>query len=410
MKKYVLAGASGRAYYMFAKQIVNKFSDIAEICGVYDANYVRAKLFAQDLGTFNAYEDFDLMLKETKPDAVIITTVDAYHHEYIIKTLEAGCDAITEKPMTIDPDKCRQILLAEKRTGKRVIVTFNYRFVPYVTKIKQLLKTNEIGEILSIDFEWILDKNMKVSAHGTSYFRRWNRYMAKSGGLLVHKSTHHFDMVNWWLDDEPEEVFAFGSLRIYGENGKIRGKNCRNCDHTKQCEFYKDITTDTIVSKFFTPAEHVDGYNKDNCVFAEDIDIYDTMSVNVKYKGGALLNYSLNAHSPYEGWRVSINGTEGRMEAEEIHSGILKEGLKTQVIKVFKENDNVVSYEIPIDFTGHGGGDERIVKMLLDETIPDPDNHMAGSRAGATSILIGACANISIKEKRMVNIQEKLNI
>ena len=73
------------------------------------------------------------MMKETKPDAAIITTVDKYHHEYIIKSLEYGCDAITEKPMTIDDEKCNAILEAEKRTGKKVIVTFNYRFAPYVT-------------------------------------------------------------------------------------------------------------------------------------------------------------------------------------------------------------------------------------------------------------------------------------
>ena len=116
------------------------------------------------------------MLKEAKPDAVIVTTVDRYHHEYIIRALEAGCDAITEKPMTTDAEKCNQILEAEKRTGKKVIVTFNYRFVPYVTRIKEMLKAGVIGEILNIDFEWILD-----TRHGADYFRRWHRYIENSG-------------------------------------------------------------------------------------------------------------------------------------------------------------------------------------------------------------------------------------
>ena len=271
MKTYAFAGASSRAHGMFAKPIVVEFHDVAKIVGVYDINFERAKLFAKDFGMFDAFEDFDNMIIETKPDIVIVTTVDAFHHEFIIKSLEAGCDIITEKPMTIDAKKCKEILEAEKRTGKNVTVTFNYRFNPYTTKIKKILKSKEIGRILSVDFEWILDKNMDVNAHGTSYFRRWNRYMAKSGGLLVHKSTHHFDLVNWWLEDVPVDVFAFGDLKIYGKNGKIRGENCRNCSYAEECGFYTDISKNEFTTEYFTAVESVDGYNKDNCVFAKDL-------------------------------------------------------------------------------------------------------------------------------------------
>ena len=96
--------------------------------------------------------------------------MDRFHHEYIIRSLEAGCDVITEKPMTIDDVRCRAILEAEKRTGRRVIVTFNYRFAPYVTRVKELLREGVIGKVLSVDFEWILD-----TRHGADYFRRWHR-------------------------------------------------------------------------------------------------------------------------------------------------------------------------------------------------------------------------------------------
>ena len=91
------------------------------------------------------YNDFDRMLAEARPDTVIVTTVDRYHHEYIIRALEAGCDVITEKPMTIDDAKCRAILDAEQRTGRKVTVTFNYRFSPYVTRVKELLREGAIG-------------------------------------------------------------------------------------------------------------------------------------------------------------------------------------------------------------------------------------------------------------------------
>ena len=70
------------------------------------------------------FANFDEMMKTVRPDTVIVTTVDRYHHEYIIKALEYGCDVITEKPLTIDEDKCNAILEAERKTGKKVIVTF----------------------------------------------------------------------------------------------------------------------------------------------------------------------------------------------------------------------------------------------------------------------------------------------
>lgn len=406
MKKFVLAGASNRAINMFAKPIKEELSEHAEILGVYDINIKRSQYINKECN-IPVFDNFDNMLESVKPDAVIVTTVDAFHHVYIIKALEAGCDAITEKPMTIDADKTRAILEAEKRTGKKVYVTFNYRFIPFMTKIKELISAGLVGEVYSVDFEWFLDRNMDISAHGTSYFRRWNRYMSKSGGLLVHKSTHHFDLVNWWINDKPKEVAAFGQLHRYGKNGEFRGEKCRTCDHKNKCEFYIDITQSDFEMNLYVAAEDVDGYYKDSCVFAEDIDIYDTMSVNVLYEKGTTLTYSLNAHSPYEGWRISINGSKGRIEADEPETGLLSHGL-SNTIKFFDHKDGISTYEVPIDRSGHGGGDKRIRRMIFVGDIPDPLNHQATSQDGALSVLIGAAANVSIKEKKIVKIDELL--
>ena len=191
MKTYVFAGASSRALGMFAKPMASEFSEACQILGVHDINIGRARKMSELAGGFPVFDNFETMLRETKPDRVIVTTVDAYHSDYIIKSLEMGCDVITEKPMTIDAERCRAILAAEKATGHKVIVTFNYRYAPFVTKIKELVAAGTIGEIFSVHFEWLLTRDMVYGAHGTSYFRRWNARMEKSGGLLVHKSTHH---------------------------------------------------------------------------------------------------------------------------------------------------------------------------------------------------------------------------
>lgn len=407
MKRYVLAGASNRAYFMYAQPMLGELKDYAVIAGVYDINPVRSEILGKECGGIPVYYDFDVMLKTVKPDAVIVTTVDAYHHEYIIKSLEAGYDVISEKPMTIDTQKVRAILEAEKQTGKKVYVTFNYRFAPFATRIKELIHSGLVGQIYSVDFEWLLDRNMNILAHGTSYFRRWNRYLEKSGGLLVHKSTHHFDLVNWWISDQPAEVSAFGKLNLYGAKGNFHGENCRTCPHKHECEFFYDMTKDEFNMKFYAGAEEKDGYYKDGCVFAKDIDIYDTMSVNVQYREGALLSYSLNAHSPYEGWRIAINGSMGRLEAENFESGILSQE-PVKRIKFFDLNNSVTTYEILRDDGGHGGGDVRIRRMLFIGDLPDPLGHQATSLDGAFSVMTGAAANVSIAEKRVVDIAQLL--
>ncbi len=224
MKRYALAGASKRALEMYVAPIMARFSDNAQVVGVFDVNAERAAFLSREAGGAPAFDDFDDMIQSTRPDCVIVTTVDRYHHEYIIRSLDAGCDVITEKPMTIDDEKVRAVLAAEQRTGRHVTVTFNYRFMPYVTRVKELLRAGAIGQVLNVDFEWYLDRK-----HGADYFRRWHRRKENSGGLLVHKATHHFDMINWWLDDEAERVFALGQRRVYGPTRAERGERCSTC-------------------------------------------------------------------------------------------------------------------------------------------------------------------------------------
>ena len=88
-------------------------------------------------------------------------------------------------------------------------MTFNYRYSPPRTQVKDLLMSGVIGDILSVDFHWMLDTH-----HGADYFRRWHRNKQNSGGLMVHKATHHFDLVNWWLSSVPELGLCPGASQV----------------------------------------------------------------------------------------------------------------------------------------------------------------------------------------------------
>src|SRR5690606_15388009 len=141
---------------------------------------------AAPVPTYHA-DDFDRMVAETKPDTIIVTSMDSTHHKYIIRAMELGCDAISEKPMTIDDEKARAIFDAIERTGRSLRVAFDCRYAPISTKVRELLMQGVVGRPLHVNFQWVLD-----TFHGADYFRRWHREKDKSGGLLVHKATHHF--------------------------------------------------------------------------------------------------------------------------------------------------------------------------------------------------------------------------
>lgn len=410
-KSYVFVGASQRGMDMFIKPMQKEFAEYCELKGIYDSNPGRAEAVGSRYN-IPVFDDFEKMILETRPDRVIVTTVDVYHSDYIIKAMEMGCDVVTEKPMTIDAERCNAILKTEKETGREVIVTFNYRYAPFMTKIKELVADGTVGDIFSVHFEWMLDRNMDVLAHGTSYFRRWNSRMAKSGGLLVHKSTHHFDLVNWWIGQQPEEVFAFANLNLYGASGSVKyaggmkGKNCRQCEYADKCGFRYDLGERD--QWLFAENEHIDGYFRDGCVYADDIDIYDTMSVNVRYNGGTLLSYSLNATCAYEGWRVSINGSKGRIEGYLPETGP-NASAPYHIIEFYDLDNKKTEYKIEnLCSEGHNGGDTKLQYNVFVGDKPDPLGHCAGTFDGAYSIITGAAANISIKEKRPVRVDEIL--
>ena len=225
-KRYVQVGLGGRARFFYLA-VAKDFKETSEITAFCDVNQSRMdfanKALIEECGmepvaTYK-FTEFDKMIKEQKPDAVLVTSIDRTHHTYIIRAMELGCDVISEKPMTIDEVKCQEILDAVKRTGRDLRVTFNYRYAPHNTKVRELIMNNTIGDVFSVHFEWLLN-----TSHGADYFRRWHRDKRNSGGLLVHKSTHHFDLVNFWLGVKPKRVFAFGDLMFYGrENAEKRG-------------------------------------------------------------------------------------------------------------------------------------------------------------------------------------------
>ncbi|HEY9247803.1 MAG TPA: Gfo/Idh/MocA family oxidoreductase, partial [Rariglobus sp.] len=425
--RYALVGTGGRAP-MFLDPIADTYRDHCELVGLCDISSIRMAWHRRRLASAYgappapAYvaADFDRMLIEQKPDTIIVCTPDYTHHEYIIRALDAGCDVISEKPLTTTGENYTAIAAAVRRSGRGVRTTFNYRWGVGATKVRELIAGGAIGRVKHVDFEYMLN-----TSHGADYFRRWHSQKKCSGGLLIHKSTHHFDLVNWWIDAIPDTVFALGDLAFYGKaNALARGQESLTAyprytgvDAARADPFRMVLDEDPTLKGLYFEAEADSGYLRDQNVFRECIDIEDTMSVMVKYRTGVMMSYSLNAFCPCEGFRASITGDAGRIEYVEEHASHIITGdrdIKTEshgeeptrltLHPLFEPSRRV---PIPKVDAPHGGGDPLIQEQIFSAHPPaDPFRRGAGHEQGAASLLIGAAANQALITGRPVRIAD----
>jgi len=366
--------------------------------------------------------DFDRMIADTRPDAVIVTTVDGTHHHYIIRAMELGCDVLTEKPMTVLPEAARAIFDAIERTGHALRVTFNYRYASAYTRLRQLVMEGAVGTPRLVDFSWMLD-----TSHGADYFRRWHRQKQNSGGLLVHKASHHFDLVNWWIGSWPDRVFALGDLAFYGAaSAAARGERYDYDRYTDQPQaagdpFALSLRSHRALTGLYLDAEADSGYRRDQNVFGEGVTIEDTMAVTARYRSGALLSYCLVAYSPWEGLRVAITGDRGRVELFERHGSHIIRGQDdeelaeeqslgaTQQLWHFPMFSAPRPVAIPEAAGGHGGGDTVLLEHLFSpDPPPDPFGRAASHLDGAAAILVGMAANRSMETGLPVDVDDLL--
>ncbi|GHJ85659.1 hypothetical protein NliqN6_2061 [Naganishia liquefaciens] len=387
-----------------------------------DSNQGRVKLYnrlLQELGQPQAAEysekDFEKMLDEENVEVLVVTTVDATHDRYIIPALKRGIKVLTEKPMTTDIEKCKAILRTVIETNNHLTVTFNYRFNPVHEKVQNVIAEGKIGKVLSVHFEWLLN-----TVHGADCepvqrgsqldFRRWHRSKDNSGGLMVHKSGHHFDLVNWWVNSSPKQVVGMGKTAFYGKrNGEENGwakdyKRAYGSDEAKKDPFALDMTVDETLKELYVDNERYDGYVRDSNVFGDDIAIEDDMSVLVRYENDVIMTYHLTAYSPWEGYRVMFNGSHGRLELEVVESthNSLDEpalvgpgsihGTRAMANAGHAKLSLHPLWQRPIDLpvfydhAGHGGGDKRLLSSIFGPLKGDEPEKEGASRMACTEV------------------------
>jgi len=431
-KNYALVGVGSRAQ-MYLEAMAGAHADVARLVAWADTNPGRmawsaARFPALGEPAVFALDELAGAVRERGIDTVIITTPDATHADYIVTALEAGADVVVEKPLTTTADGVRRIADAVERTGRDVTITFNYRYAPRNTALRRLIASGAIGEVTSVHFEWVLD-----TAHGADYFRRWHRDKANSGGLLIHKASHHFDLVNWWIADSPVKVYASGGLRFYGaDNAARRGLGPRpergTTDSELRDRFSLDLRRDPLFAGLYYEQEQHDGYLRDRDVFDAGITIEDNLSLVVDYAGGASMSYALNAHAPWEGYTVAVNGTAGRAELTVVERGavmldeqgdvvvdpsarpdlVVDEGARpvSERLVVQRHWEPAREVEIPHGEGGHGGGDALLLHEVFVGGETDPLGRAATWKDGVRAVVVGLAGNRSLETGDAVRIGE----
>lgn len=428
MKKIVICGLSNRGIHMFLKPLMRDFRGAASLVGLLDIDprrfevAVETEPLAKNVPFYEGEDEFDRMIRETGADTVIVASMDCTHVRYILRALEKNLDVISEKPMVTTAEDCRRVLAAEKKSKGKVTVTFNYRYAPAHRRVKELVLEGKVGRITSVDLNWYID-----TYHGASYFNRWNRMRENSGGLSIHKCTHHFDLINWWIDQKPVEVFAYGALNFFGPNGETNpsrqdGRRCGTCAQREDCIYKmrweprvgKAVIIDDHLGTVISSKPPYTGYQPDRCIFDSQINIEDTYVVSARYDQGAFLSYSVCFSAPYEGLRLAINGTKGRIELTEYDTAgtprlpFEAPPYTLDYLPLFGYGRERI--DVLPGIGGHGGGDG----VILAELFLGKDRHSAydisaGALDGAYTVCTGEAVWRSVREKRPIKLSELLH-
>jgi len=425
-----IVGTGNRAQ-LFTEGLAKRDAyDVAALC---DPNSVRMAFHNRILlaaGRRTAHQwppaRFDEMLRVERIELLVVTSVDATHDRYIEAALRAGVRVISEKPMTTDAVKAQNILDTVRSTGGSLAVAYNYRFNPVHRRVRSLLAEGAIGDLHSVHFEWMLDVS-----HGADYFRRWHRDKANSGGLMVHKASHHFDLVNWWLGAEPQLVYGHGQLAFYGpgqRHGYARDYlRAHGSAAALDDPFALQLADNATLRELYLDAEVEDGYYRDRNVFAPGVTIEDDMALLVGYDTGATMTYHLTAYSPAEGYRVMFNGSHGRLELEveestwtmphqrvasakgAVHGDLAAPTAGRTSITLRPLWSPPVDHTVDHDHAGHGGADARVLAALLDHG-PTDGADIADARQAALALVTGLAANRSFERGQPVRTADVLDL
>ena len=372
--KIIVVGAGGRGKDY--TDIMARFPEKFQVVGVAEPiesrrEYMRTK---HNIPAENCFDTWEKILEKPKfADAAIISTMDRMHFAPAMEAIRKGYNLLLEKPAAPTAEECLAIESEAKKYGVRILVCHVLRYSPFYVTLKSLIDKGEIGRVMSIQHAEGVG-----NVHQSHSFVRGNWGNAeKSSPMLLQKSCHDMDILQWLVSKECKRVSSFGSLTYFIKENAPEGSPdycIEGCPMAAECPYnavklyYDDKDNDWfrnaatgIVSPTDDEVAHAlrtTQYGK--CVFKCDNNVVDHQVVNLEFEDGTVVDFNMSAFNK-GGRYIRVMGTKGEILNRNT-DGILElykfeDGSKT-LIDIKTYGDTIVS--------GHGGGDEGIVHALYD--------------------------------------------
>lgn len=254
-----------------------------------------ACLEGRGIAVGQGFHDVGEMLAALRPDGVLIGSPNHLHLEHIRLSLEAGCRIFSEKPVVSDLAQSEELVRLLARYGaERLQVGLVLRSSPLFHAVCQLRDSGRLGRLVSME----ASENL-LPDHGGFIRRDWRRYQRYSGGYLIEKCSHDFDLYNALFASRASRVASFGGCDIFVPGNRA----LEDGPGEKGARRYRSWPVGW-------KEQEADG------VFASDADVLDNQLALVEYAGGGRLSFHSNTHCAWHQRRWLLAGTHGTVEGD----------------------------------------------------------------------------------------------
>lgn len=398
------AGARGNVYGNYSVQYPGQLDivGVAEPIAIRNERYTKKHAIKEE-NRFNTWED---VFKRPKfADAIIITTPDNLHYGPCMKALEMGYDVLLEKPISPSEKECRDILSLAKKTGRIVAVCHVLRYAPYFVKLKEVIQSGVLGEVVSIQHMEPIEH-----IHMSHSYVRGNWHNSKeTTPIILAKSCHDLDILRWMVGKPARHIQAFGSLQWFTQKNAPEGSTARCIDGCKaeascpysalniyyrkrQYNYVFDLPEEKDKQAEYV-YEQLKATNYGRCVYRMDNDQPDHYTTNILFEGGLTASFSMEAFTSYDGRRTRVMGSLGDVVGD-MSSFTMTDFLTGKKTEWKQETD------------GHGGGDWRLVSDWINAISKrDPSLLTSTIDASIESHVMGFMAEESRKNNKVMAIK-----
>ena len=306
------------------------------------------------------FTDYHELLASGLCDAVVIATPNFTHHDVLTDVLHTSLHVLVEKPLCTTVADCQRVIALAEQTAaqqpQRVVwMGLEYRYMPPTQAVVQEVRAGTVGDV----------RMVAIREHRFPFLPKvgnWNRFNRNTGGTLVEKCCHFFDLMNLVVGTPPVRVIASGAQDV----------------------------------------NHLD-----EVYDGETPDILDNAYVIVEYAGGvrAMLDLCMFAEASKNEQEICVVGNEGKVEAM-VTEGIVRTGRRREGLGAHHErpiNDDTIRH------TGLHHGASYLEHVGFATAMRSGAPAEVTLHDGLMSVAVGAAAHISIDEGRPVTIEEVLH-